>query len=728
MQPFKYTPISLERGCGETRLVTIHPGHWTDRISCTIATVCIHDPVSFQALSYAWGQREITTEISLDDSSLSVTTNLEAALRHLRQDVPRVMWIDAICIDQRNLDERSSQVLMMRDIYEKADKTIVWLGEGTSQSRAAYKLMRDLTHDDELSEYDGPMRKSWNKLKLAYARKGGERFVGEFAYRAVFSLDPFRMNRILTRDDSLLEKDGTCDSPRLRMKLRIPTSREGIRALFSDVTERSWFRRIWAVQEIAVSKDALIVCGHDVITWPKFSSLLYAVLGEMDALNFDVTFGDGADAFVERFRICKLVSAGLKASLPVLVANTRLLRSTDARDIVYALLGLACNVSNDVSLSPTYSPSTSRLHVYRTLVEHAIRVEQRLDIICLRRRYDQLGGSWPSWIPDWSAPPPVLSKLDPYLEQPKDDWIEGSSLLNSPLIDRYRALSGHETTHSYNWSADKGTLPACQISLSPLILKAVGVSVDVICDLGEPFYFETKQWSGGDMSAWEEVFLRNFGNCKDDDGITVINVSDECLLLRKAARAIGLIHGSKRRRVNARLTHVPSIHRMLSRTALRRRMRRAQLQKIYPARMDAYVGGGSMVEAYARTLFLDNVLSCKGSSRGTREEYDLFRTGRWREGALSLDTVVFNDRKLGVNIIHRHLIVSRKGYLGLGPVPAQKGDQICVLLGCSVPVVIRKVEDCHILIGECYIHKLMDGQALDLLAKGDAVKEEFHFR
>lgn len=64
------------------------------------------------------------------------------------------------------------------------------------------------------------------------------------------------------------------------------------------------------------------------------------------------------------------------------------------------------------------------------------------------------------------------------------------------------------------------------------------------------------------------------------------------------------------------------------------------------------------------------------------------------------------------NIIDRVLFMSSKGYLGLGPKGLLSSDIICIMLGCSVPVVLRKVQDHFLLVGECYVHGLMDGEAI----------------
>jgi hypothetical protein len=59
-----------------------------------------------------------------------VTTNLEVALRYLRhQKAHKVLWVDALCINQEDIKERNYQVRTMRDIYVAAEKVVVWLGE-----------------------------------------------------------------------------------------------------------------------------------------------------------------------------------------------------------------------------------------------------------------------------------------------------------------------------------------------------------------------------------------------------------------------------------------------------------------------------------------------------------------------------------------------------------------------------------------------------------------------
>lgn len=101
----------------------------------------------FVALSYTWGSTENNAVIHLDGGPVPVTMNLLEALQALRfQDKSRVLWIDALCINQTDLEERASQVNIMRHIYQKAQNVIVWLGPAADDSRLAFDLLATLSN------------------------------------------------------------------------------------------------------------------------------------------------------------------------------------------------------------------------------------------------------------------------------------------------------------------------------------------------------------------------------------------------------------------------------------------------------------------------------------------------------------------------------------------------------------------------------------------------------
>ena len=131
-------PIYKPLAKSESRLVHILPGSQDDPIKCTLSHFDIRAPPPYEALSYAWGDPKITFPISLSDHEFQVTTNLLLALQHLRYaNKVRVFWIDAIAINQQDLDERAGQVMLMADIYGKAASVRIWLGPADMYSNLA---------------------------------------------------------------------------------------------------------------------------------------------------------------------------------------------------------------------------------------------------------------------------------------------------------------------------------------------------------------------------------------------------------------------------------------------------------------------------------------------------------------------------------------------------------------------------------------------------------------
>ncbi|KAG4433772.1 hypothetical protein IFR05_010739 [Cadophora sp. M221] len=127
---FKYKPLT---GSSAIRLVILEAGRGQDPVKCRLIHVSLDDDPQYEALSYAWGDPSVTTPIYLDGKTFSVTENLEAALVNLRDESlgnpkNRVLWIDAICINQLHILERNDQVHRMRRIYGNAVTVLIWLG------------------------------------------------------------------------------------------------------------------------------------------------------------------------------------------------------------------------------------------------------------------------------------------------------------------------------------------------------------------------------------------------------------------------------------------------------------------------------------------------------------------------------------------------------------------------------------------------------------------------
>jgi hypothetical protein len=124
-----YTSIDSENG--ETRLLELAPGKFDDTIMMRLipCNVMADDPDPYEALSYCWGTEMTPRMAVLDGVPMSITANLDCALRHLRFTiVRRTMWVDAISMNQKDTQERNYQVQIMGRIYSAAQRVIVWLG------------------------------------------------------------------------------------------------------------------------------------------------------------------------------------------------------------------------------------------------------------------------------------------------------------------------------------------------------------------------------------------------------------------------------------------------------------------------------------------------------------------------------------------------------------------------------------------------------------------------
>jgi hypothetical protein len=103
---------------------------------------------SFIALSYAWGSNRMTHTILVNGHEIHVTANLHQALYQMRrQDESVLLWADAICINQQDVQERNYQVSHMTKIYSAAQEVVSWLGEGTEASDRAMELIAASTNE-----------------------------------------------------------------------------------------------------------------------------------------------------------------------------------------------------------------------------------------------------------------------------------------------------------------------------------------------------------------------------------------------------------------------------------------------------------------------------------------------------------------------------------------------------------------------------------------------------
>ncbi|KAM0417260.1 hypothetical protein ACHAPT_012771 [Fusarium lateritium] len=139
-----YGALDLDSSTDAIRLVELLPGRAGDPIRCNLCIQSVADEqLSYQALSYVWGnpKPEELVDMELGGQKAPVTPHLHCALSHLRlTSTSRLLWIDALCINQENVAERNEQVARMATIYQRASAVLIFLGEEESNKKRGENL------------------------------------------------------------------------------------------------------------------------------------------------------------------------------------------------------------------------------------------------------------------------------------------------------------------------------------------------------------------------------------------------------------------------------------------------------------------------------------------------------------------------------------------------------------------------------------------------------------
>nr|POE63704.1 heterokaryon incompatibility protein 6, or allele [Quercus suber] len=144
---FSYVPLNTE--LMEIRLLVVHPGEGNEPVRARLDNVLLSSEWKplYETISYVWGDPNVRSRIYLQGLELDVPLSSEQAIRRMRYpDRERTLWIDAICINQRDSRERSQQVAIMSLIYSNTVLNLIWLGEN-EQSMAVLRLVQAVAMD-----------------------------------------------------------------------------------------------------------------------------------------------------------------------------------------------------------------------------------------------------------------------------------------------------------------------------------------------------------------------------------------------------------------------------------------------------------------------------------------------------------------------------------------------------------------------------------------------------
>ncbi|KAJ3572200.1 hypothetical protein NPX13_g5130 [Xylaria arbuscula] len=305
--PYRYPALAQDPLA--IRLVVVLPS--TDRSSDIVCRLCNStlNTARYEALSYVWGDPSRRKSVLLNDKPFHATENLESALRNLRHhDRPRVLWIDAMCINQSNVTERNSQVQKMGLIYGRSQRVVVWLGPESEDSSDAIDFLQSQLAPD---------------LPIA----------GDHNYQEYCDMLSFYVRAVI------------------------------------KLLSRPWFERVWCVQEFVLGPDVTFLCGQRSLSWDYMQTIGHTFrTNSTHFQSLQCIMRDDMRLFYNFQEIVTRFARFSSWKEPPYVARSVLSAlsefsewaSSDPRDIIFGLYGLISNEHPERSaLKPDYTLTTS---------------------------------------------------------------------------------------------------------------------------------------------------------------------------------------------------------------------------------------------------------------------------------------------------------------------------------------------------------------------------------
>ncbi|KAI1210889.1 HET-domain-containing protein [Annulohypoxylon truncatum] len=370
---YPYQPL------GETdiRLLRIVPG--TGDVECLLHQMPLAEVRFFYALSYVWGDMMDKKTIILEGKPFQVTKNLYEALHQFRERPHDLgypedyFWIDAICINQQDIDERSKQVSRMVEIYH-VGHVVVWLGPVQDSPPGSL------------------FRKTIRKVRSSQSEISSDQ-----AIKTLFK----KANSMWT------EWDPVDDDDNIIIEDEFGDSYDAVVYAAVDILQRPWFQRVWTIQEACLNTYPNVYVGRHSVRLENFVKLfkilatqqkfLYIPPGSariiyLDKINqlYQQTIFDGDE------NPKKLGTANVLAML-LRVTGQKI--SSDPRDQLYGLLGLLKHLDGD-ELPKELAPDYHLPHDIVYWNYAAFLFESLGDLKLLDCRRNELQNV-PSWVPDF---------------------------------------------------------------------------------------------------------------------------------------------------------------------------------------------------------------------------------------------------------------------------------------------------------------------------------------
>ncbi|XPS79539.1 hypothetical protein M3J09_011520 [Ascochyta lentis] len=414
-QPLVYPPLDPSKE--EIRLVTLHPPLEGDSaLRCTFSHISfLNDtgaslkPPSYETLSYVWGQPDFSDSIIVNNQQLHITPSLATILPNLRLEAePRLLWIDAICINQKDLVERAQQVKLMRKIYSSCRHVLAWVGptqvtvdgvpfehlnvepeywrRQAEQLQCLEKEQVDRLKEPQREEFEAKQKKVAAAMELL--RKIVDR---DLHTLGTLEENYAREHRSLDSHKEVREREeehpGSYAQSATTKRMQLDDEAYVLASLLRY--PRFW-GRVWIVQEMSCAPQVTLLCGRAELEWAYISEFFkdepyFDAFHAMEINHgrryrnkklFRRIFTNAKVIEDQRRTIYKSVIEPANTFLDVLT-RFRDKKAADPRDKIYALLGL---VSQRHGVDVDYNKTLERLYQEVTLA--LIRISGNLDIIC----------------------------------------------------------------------------------------------------------------------------------------------------------------------------------------------------------------------------------------------------------------------------------------------------------------------------------------------------------
>lgn len=330
--------------------------------------------------------------VIVNGASLEIYESLHTILMSLRPPTTakgRVLWVDAICINQDDMIERNQQVPKMDRIYQTSWRTVVWLGANDEVSEESFSMLHDLAQDARA------LRSTSSVSSLGKDINAND-------------IDSSSLPAILQQ---FLRRE-PIQSPKAGLYL----ARMDIWAIFSC----EWWYRAWTLQEILLSSSITLVQDSHEIDWQDFC------LAVDHGLRMHIWVFIDSGTFVAEEIIPYLSIKSLQLQLGLqqssvpdqpdfgaegvlkLLEKCRQREAKDPRDKIYAIFGIIKAVQNmrpasdpvhSISIDTDYTNPV--VYVYRMLTQQLIQTSESLDVLSICPRSTRRG--LPSWVTDWSV-------------------------------------------------------------------------------------------------------------------------------------------------------------------------------------------------------------------------------------------------------------------------------------------------------------------------------------